>query len=46
MERVHLLQRHGVQKFFHLHFAEEMAEYKREEKELEEAKYVRSTGAR
>jgi AbrB family looped-hinge helix DNA binding protein len=27
-------------------FAEEMAEYKREEKELEEAKYVRSTGAR
>jgi AbrB family looped-hinge helix DNA binding protein len=26
--------------------AEEMAEYKREEKELEEAKYVRSTGAR
>ncbi len=27
-------------------FAEEMAEHKREEKELEEAKYVRSTGAR
>jgi len=27
-------------------FAEEMAEYKREEKELEEAKYVRSTGSR
>jgi AbrB family looped-hinge helix DNA binding protein len=27
-------------------FAEEMAEYKREEKELEDAKYVRSTGAR
>lgn len=26
--------------------AEEMADYKREEKELEEAKYVRSTGAR
>jgi len=27
-------------------FAEEMAEYKREEKELEEAKYVRCTSAR
>jgi AbrB family looped-hinge helix DNA binding protein len=27
-------------------FAEEMAEYKREEKELEEAKYVRSTRSR
>ena len=27
-------------------FAEEMTEYKREDKELEEAKYVRSTGAR
>ena len=27
-------------------FAEEMAEHKREEKKLEEAKYVRSTGAR
>jgi AbrB family looped-hinge helix DNA binding protein len=27
-------------------FAEQMAEYKREEKELEEAKYARSTGSR
>ena len=27
-------------------FAEQMAEHKREEKELEEAKYARSTGSR